>query len=214
VAYVLTYTNLVTNLQNYLQRTDADFLAEIPLFIMLGQRRVARDLKILGMRVVVNGTLTPGVERFQKPTRWFNTSTFNIGTGTGFNTIVNLPLRSYEYCNIYWPNPTLMAQPKYFSDYDFNNWYLAPTPDVAYPFEIAYFQVPVLIDETVSTNFMTESCPDILLYACLVESAPYLKDDDRIPSWFQYYTAAKDALNKEDLMRLWDNYNINRQEGV
>jgi len=214
MAYVLTYTNLVTSLEKYLQRTDADFLSEIPLFIMLGQRRVARDLKILGMRVVISGFLIPGSAQLQKPTRWFNTSTFNIGTSTGFNTIQNLPMRSYEYCNIYWPDPTQMTEPKYFSDFNFNFWYLAPTPDLAYPYQIAYFEVPELIDETVSVNFMTESCPDVLLYACLLESATYLKDDDRIASWLQYYNLAKEALNKEDLMRLWDNYNINRQEGL
>src|ERR1700677_1810221 len=140
MAFVLTYTNLVTNLQNYLQRTDATFVSEIPVFIMLGQRRVARDLKILGMRVVINGLLIPSNSKLQKPTRWFNTSTFNIGTSTNLVTKINLPLRTYEYCNIYAPDPTVVGQPKYFADYDFNYWYLAPTPNQAYPYEIAYFE--------------------------------------------------------------------------
>jgi hypothetical protein len=206
MAYVLTYTNLVTELQSYLQRTDATFIANIPLFIMLGQRRCARDLKILGTRVVVSTTLTNNNSLLQKPTRWFNTSTFNIGTGTSFTTIVNLPFRTFEFCNIYWNNSTPPTQPKYFYDYDFNNWGVVPIPDLNYPCTIAYYEVPQLIDTTVSTNFFTQSCPDVLLYACLLETACYLKDDDRIAAWTQYYTTARDALNKEELQRMYDNY--------
>jgi hypothetical protein len=210
MAYVFTYDNLKTNLTNYLQRTDPDIVYQIPVFIMLGQRRVARELKILGMRVVINDVLTAGNPLLRKPNRWFNTSTFNIGTGSGYATIVNLPLRTYEYCNIYWQNRAIEAQPKYLADYDFNTWYLAPTPDEDYPCEYAIFQVPELIDETISTNFMTQSCPDVLVYACLLESAPYLKDDDRVPVWQNMYNLAKDALNKEDFQRLYDNYSRNR----
>lgn len=210
MAFVLTYTSLVDAIEKYLKRTDAEFTSEIPLFIMLGQRRVARDLKILGMRVVIDGTLTNNNPLLRKPTRWFNTSTFNIGTNVGtatsFDTIVNLPLRTYEYCNIYWPDDNKTAQPKYFSDFDFNSWYLAPTPDQNYPYRIAYYEVPELIDQTTSTNFITQSCPDVLLYACLLETAGYLKDDDRFPVWQQYYNTARDALTKEDLERIYDNF--------
>jgi len=210
VAFVLTYTSLVTTIEDYVKRTDATFVSDIPLFIMLGQRRVARDLKILGMRVVIDGVLIVGNPLLRKPTRWFNTSTFNIGTniGTaiGFDTIVNLPLRSYEFCNTYWPTPTDTDRPKYVSDFDFNSWWISPTPDQAYPCRIAYYEVPQLIDNTVSTNFITESCPDILIYGCLLETASYLKDDDRVPVWQQYYKTAQDALTKEDLQRIYDNF--------
>ena len=211
MAFVLTYNSLIESLQKYLQRSDQAFIDELPLFVILGQRRVARDLKILGMRVVINGTLTADNPLLQKPTRWFNTSTFNINIGTeDIPKSFNLLLRSYEYCNIYWPETKLIDQPKYFCDYNFNNWYLAPTPDKNYQYEIAYYEVPELIDQTVSTNFMTQSCPDVLLYACLLESAGYLKDDDRVPVWLNYYNLAKDALTKEDLQRIYDNFSQQR----
>jgi hypothetical protein len=173
---------------------------------MLGERRVARDLKILGMRVVIEGTLTNGNHLLRKPTRWFNTSTFGIGTNEQFNEFKNLPLRSFEYCNIYWPNSKDLGEPKYFSDFDFNSWYIAPTPDLDYPYLIAFYEVPQLIDETVSSNFITQSCPDVLLYACLLEAVVYLKDDDRVAVFTQYYNVAKDALSKEDLQRIYDGF--------
>lgn len=206
MAFVLTYSNLVSSLEKYVERTDSKFISEIPLFIMLGERRAARDLKILGFKVFITGNLLVGQQVLQKPTRWLNTSSFNIGTGTGFNTRTQVLQRSYEYCRMYWSDPTLTSQPKYYSDYDFNHWLIVPTPELAYPYEIAYFSVPQLIDDTTSTNWLTENAPDILLYAALLETAGYLKDDDRIPVWTTLYEKAKAALSEEDMRRIYDGF--------
>lgn len=206
MAFVLTYTNLVTEIEKYLERSDSALISSIPLFIMLGERRVARDLKILGLKVYVTDTLLVGQQVLAKPTRWLNTSSFTIGTGTGFNTITQVLQRSYEYCRMYWPDPTQTAQPKYFSDYQYYHFLIAPTPDAAYPYELSYYQVPQLIDGTTSTNWITENAPDILIYACLVEAAVYLKDDDRLPVWTNLYENAKGALSKEDRMRIYDSF--------
>lgn len=210
MAYVLTYTTLVTAVENYLERLDSPFVSEIPLFIMLGQRRVARDLKILGLKNFITDTLVVNQQILTKPSDWLNTSTFNIGTNvspdTSFNTRVQILQRSYEYCRIYWPNPTELGQPKYFSDYDFAHWLITPTPDQAYPYEIAYYQIPTLIDTNNSTNWLTINAPDILLYATLLETASYLKDDDRVPIWTNYYEKAKTALSEEDMRRIYDGF--------
>lgn len=210
MAYILTYNNLVDALEAYLQRTDATFISDIPLFIMLGERRVARDLKILGLKVFITDNLQVGQQQLQKPARWLNTSTFNIGTNvgtaTGYQTRVQILQRSYEYARIYWPNPTLTGTPKYFSDYNFDYWLIVPTPNATYPYEIAYYEVPQLIDETVSTNWLTESAPDVLLYGALLETASYLKDDERVPVWQKYYDVAKAALTEEDMRRVYDGY--------
>lgn len=216
MAFVLNYNTLTQEIQNYLQRSDATFVEDIPVFIMLGQRRVCRDLKILGFRNVITGDLLVGSQILEKPSDWLNTSSFNIGINkypgdTGFNTRVQVLQRSYEYCRIYWPNPTLTHQPKYFADYletptNYGSFLIAPTPDEAYPYELIYYQIPQLIDETNQTNFMTATYPDILLYACLLETASYLKDDERIAVWLKYYELAKSALAEEDMKRIYDGY--------
>lgn len=205
-AAVLTYDSLVAYLQEYVERFDPDFTSSIPLFIMMGERRVARDLKILGFKVFVTDNLVVGQQQLQKPTRWLNTSTFNIGTGTNFNTRVQIQQRAYEYCRMYWPDPTQVAQPKYFSDYNFDYWLIAPTPDQVYPYEIAYYETPQLIDSNVSTNWLTANAPDILIYACLLETASYLKDDERIAAWSTYYDKARAALTEEDMRRVYDGF--------
>jgi len=211
MAFVLTYDSLTLAVQDYLERNDSTLVADIPIFIMLGERRAARDLKILGLKVAVTADLLIGVSAFQKPTRWLNDSSFNIGTNvgvaTGFNTRLFLQQRSYEWCRTYWPDPTQTGTPKYYaSDYNYNFWFLAPTPDQTYPYEILYYETPVLIDSVNSTNFLTGSIPEVLLYATLLETASYLKDDERIGVWTDYYEKAKKNVGDEDMRRIYDAY--------
>ena len=211
MAFVLTYDSLTSSVQDYLERNDATLVSQIPLFIMLGERRVARDLKILGLKVAITDNLIAGDSVIAKPTRWLNDSSFNIGTNVGtnvdFNTRVFLLQRSYEWCRTYWPDPTQVATPKYYaSDYNYNFWFLAPTPDVTYPYEIIYYETPQFIDDTTSTNFLTGSAPEVLLYATLLETASYLKDDERIAVWTDYYMKARQALGEEDMRRIYDAY--------
>lgn len=205
MAYVLTYQTLTSSVQDYLERNDATLVSQIPLFIMLGERRVARDLKVLTLKIAITSNLVVNSSVFAKPTRWLNDSSFNIGTSTNFNTRVFLLQRSYEWCRTYWPDPTQTGQPKYYaSDYNYNFWYLVPTPDLAYPYEILYYETPQFIDETVSVNYLTANAPEVLLYATLLETASYLKDDERIPVWTDYYEKAKKALGEEDMRRIYD----------
>lgn len=205
MAFVLTYDTLVIAIKDYLERNDARLVDSIPIFIMLGERRVARDLKILGLKVAVTANLIPHSSVFAKPTRWLNDSSFNIGAGTTTNTRVFLKQRSYEWCRSYWPDPTQIGQPKYYaSDYNYDFWFVVPTPDVAYPYEVLYYQTPQLIDDTITSNFLTGSAPEVLLYACLLETASYLQDDERVPIWTDYYEKAKKALGEEDMRRIYD----------
>lgn len=211
MAFVLTYDSLTQAVQDYLQRTNSTFIVDIPLFIMFGQRRVCRDLKILGFRNVITEDLIPQAQNLVKPLDWLSTSSFNIGVGVGSNTRVQILQRSYEYCRIYWPNPFLYAQPKYFSDYlespvAYTTFLIVPTPDIAYPYELIYYQIPTLIDADNQTNFMTANYPDILTYATLLETASYLRDDERVGVWLKYYDTAKAALGNEDIKRIYDGY--------
>lgn len=211
MAFVLTYDSLTSAVQTYLERNDSSLIANIPVFIMLGERRAARDLKILGLKVAITDSLIINQSLFQKPTRWLNDSSFNIGINVGleegYNTRVFLQQRSYEWCRTYWPDPTQLGTPKYYSsDYNYNFWFLAPTPDQTYPYEILYYETPQFLDDIISSNFLSGSVPEVLLYATLLETASYLKDDERIGVWTDYYEKARKNVGEEDMRRIYDAY--------
>lgn len=207
MAFVLTYSTLTTAVTDYLERNDANLISQIPLFIMLGERRIARDLKILGLKVAITDNLIVGNGSIQKPTRWLNDASFNIGIGISNNTRKYLLLRPIEFCRLYWPDPTKTGEPKYYAtDYNYNFWFVFPTPDNTYPYEALYFETPQFIDETVSTNFLTTSAPEILIYATVLEANHYLKNSELIAIWQQKYDTALKTLGIEDIKRIQDQF--------
>lgn len=289
MAFALTYTTLTEMVPDYCERlNDADFIARLPSLILFAQRRIAREIKILGMQEYVIGAFTAAEGVIAKPNRWLNTVSMSLGagggaayavtvdnsaqtepynfpplvtddisaTGTGAtyqafvtngvitqiavktggsgyatsyplvitpdaentgagstatalanvgnNTRSYLLPRAYEWARFYWPNSLLTGLPKYYADYDFFHWLVVPTPTDDLPIEIAYYQVANLIDETTSTNWLTDNAPDLLLYATMLEASPFLKNPDKTQEWNAMYTSAKQGFMSEDDMRIAD----------
>jgi hypothetical protein len=205
----MTFNELQTDIQNYLERgasaaVDPIVYQQIPRLITLAERRIIADLKIEGFIVAVTTTLETGVSVYPKPDRWRTTISLNFGAGA--NNTVRTPIfpRSYEYVRNYWPDESQTDQPKFYADYNYNNWIICPTPDQNYPIEILYYELPALLSDSNQTNWITEYAPQLILYGALLEATPFLKNDERIPVWKQFYSEAVNAINQEDLKRIVD----------
>ena len=98
-----------------------------------------------------------------------------------------------EYYNI--PSTASTSLPKYWANWNETCWVVAPTPDTAYEITMAFNKDPVsLTDSSKSTTgtYISNKYPDLLLYACLVNTYGYLKGPQDM---LQYYKAAyKEAL--------------------
>jgi hypothetical protein len=213
MATAMTYTSLVQDLQQYLERgtpDDPTVFDQLPRLINLAERSIATELKILGFINVVTSTLTAGVSVYAKPTRWRETVSINFGLGA---SQVRTPLfpRSYEYCRSYWPDEDIQGQPLFYSDYDYNNWLIAPTPNANMPFEAIYYQLLPLLDAVNQTNWLTDFAPNLLLHGTLLKCTPFLKNDERIPTWQTLYATDLQAFNTQDLGRIIDR-TTSRQE--
>lgn len=212
----MTFTSLKEDVRRYLERgatlaTDPTVYEQIPRLINLAERRIARELKIQGFINVVTGTLSVGQSVYDKPDRWRDTVSINIGTGNQNNTRKIVFGRSYEYIRSYWPDSGATGTPRFYADYDYSHWLLAPTPDAAYPFEIVYYELPPLLDDSVQTNWITEYAPQLILYATLVEATPFLKNDERIQVWQDMYDRAAAMLNGEDLAKILDRSAVRKE---
>jgi hypothetical protein len=205
----MTYDSLLVDLRRYLERgftqeSDQIVYEQLPRLITLGERRIARELKIEGFIRAVQTPLQVGVAVYLKPDRWRDTVSMTLNG-------VPIFARSYEYCRNYWPNEAQTGTPQFYADYDFQHWLLAPTPDAASTLEILYYEQPALLGEELQTNWLTEYAPDLLLYAALLEATPFLKSDERIQTWQALYDRAAQAISGEDLKRIMDR-SANRSE--
>ena len=203
----LTFSSLQSDDRAYLERgtvVDTTVYAQIPRLINMAERRIATELKIQGMQEVVTSTLQSGNNVIDKPDRWRKTISMNLGAGTGLDRRTHVFPRSYEYIRSYWPDDAEIGQPRFYADYDYEHWIIAPTPDQDYPFEVVYYGVPPLLDSQTTTNWLTQYAPSALLYATLLETAPFLKDDERLGVWTTLYDRSISALNGEDLQKVID----------
>ena len=200
-ASVMTYDSLVENIQSYLERTDAATLDKIPLFIMLAEQVIAAEIKFLGNLTVNTSTMTANANVIDKPARWHKTVSMNITVDGERQPVL---LRKYEYLREYWPNPTSTDVPKFYCDYDYTHWMVAPTPAAAYDFEVLYYERVQPLDSSNQTNWFTIYAPQALLYGSLLQAMPFLKNDDRVPMWQAQYQAIMQTLMTEDKLRIAD----------
>ena len=146
-----------------------------------------------------------------KPSDWRKTIAFYTGTGTNNNTHTPVYERTYEYIRSVYPNIVTgytPSVPRFYADADWNHWLVGPTPDQSYPYKIAYYSTLTYLDATVSTNWLTQYAPDLLLYACLLEAIPFVKADERIPVWQAMYANAKQALQTQEIEGMIDTQGV------
>lgn len=203
MSVTMSYNSLVLMVQQYMERDDADFVAQIPNLIALAESSIAAELKTYLQLIVVETNLLTGQEVLDKPARWRKTVSMKVNGSP-------VLLRSQDYVSQYLSESD-PAKPLYYADYDWSHWNFAPQPDQEYPVEIIYYAEVQPLDETNQQNLWTAVAPQAMLFGTLLQAQGYLKALDKLPVWKQYYTDAIQALKQEDNSRRVDR-NVSVQE--
>jgi len=196
MSVIQTYDSLVLNIQQYMERNDADFIAQIPNLIALAESSIAAELKTYMQLIVVETNLAQNQTVLNKPARWRKTVSMKVNGAP-------ILLRSQDYVAQYLSESS-NGLPLYYADYDYSNWNFAPLPDQNYPVEIIYYAEIQPLDQQNQQNLWTAIAPQAMLYGALLQAQGYLKALDKLPVWKQYYTDALAALKKEDNSRRID----------
>ena len=205
-SFVFTYDNLTSTIYQYLERNDTAVVNQVPVAISLCEYEIAQQIKTLGQLNVAESTLTAGNPVVAKPARWRKTVSMKYTDASGNKQPIYL--RKYEYLTAYWPNNTNTAPPIYYADYDYDHWYLSPTPDQSYDFEVLFYERILPLSSTNQTNWLTQNAPNALLFGTLLQMTPFLKNVTRIPTWQQMYQNALNMLKSEDITRVGDRQTV------
>jgi hypothetical protein len=195
-AYVMTYDNLVADIINYMERDDAQFVAQIPNLIGLAESAIAAELKTLLQLTVVETTIAINQTVLAKPARWRKTVSMKSNGKP-------MLIRSQDFVSQY-QSESDNGLPLYYAEYDYTNWNFAPKPDAEYPVEIIYYSEIQPLDTSNQQNLFTRECPQAMLFGTLLQAQGYLKALDKLPVWKSYYTDSLAALKKEDSSRRID----------
>jgi hypothetical protein len=104
----------------------------------------------------------------------------------------------------YWPDPAQEDVPKYYCDYDYTHWLVAPTPADDYSYEVLYYERLAPLDTSNQSNWFTQYAPQALLYGSLLQAMPFLKNDERMGMWQAQYDQIVNVLKTEDTLRIGD----------
>lgn len=199
-SWVMTYDSLTSTVLQYLERSDAAVVNAIPTFISLAEFEIAQEIKTLGQLQIAESTMTADNALLQKPARWRKTVSMSVTVGGKKQPVY---LRKYEYLKNYWPDADQTDVPLYYADTDWEHWYLAPTPDQAYAFEVLYYERIAPLSSANQTNWLTQNAPNAMLFGTLLQAMQFLKNDQRV-IFQQKYTESLQALKAEDVARVGD----------
>jgi hypothetical protein len=180
-----TYSDLLAAIADTLNRDD--LTAVIPSFVAMAEARVNRDVRHWRMEKRVTAQLDlqystlPG--DFVRPIR------LQLVAGGEVK-----PISTAQMLQLRADRDDRGGRPEHYA-LTAGSLELFPTPDKAYDASLVYYgRVPALTT-LAPTNWLLTEAPDVYLYASLVHSAPYLKDDARLPVWEGLAAQAIDRLN-------------------
>lgn len=211
----MTYASLLDDLRAYLERgapADVTVFEQLPKLVNLAERRLGREVKQLGQQAAATSNFTASSNVLDKPDRWRETISINVGTTIAGTTRQTLFPRALEFIRSVYPADSDTGVPKFYADYDFEHWLVGPTPVNALPFEVVYYQNPPYLDDEHQQNWWTDYAPDALLYAALLEASILLNDPEKRAEYGPMYDRALASLNGEDVRRISDRTTV-RQEG-
>ena len=185
---ITTYAELKSSISSWLNRDD--LTAVIPDFISLAEAGINRDLRHYNMIERVDATLDS--RYVQMPADWMETVRFSITSGDTYKIELISRDDMIEYRQ---KNMNTSGRPRFYANIG-NTIEVFPTPDGEYGMQLMYYQsIPDLTD-TNTYNWLLQDAPDVYLYGALMQSAPYLADDQRTQTWAALYSTAMQSLQK------------------
>jgi hypothetical protein len=192
----MTYDELVTNIRNYTE-VDANVFstAVINTFITLAENRILRDIDLDVFKLEVAGSMTSGNKFLTAPSDILTHRYMMITSGT--NQIF-LDFRDTSFMKEYWPNGATTGTPKYYSVWDQNTFYVAPTPNANFVVELGYIYRPAQLAPATPTTWISTNAPEALFYACLIQAYSYTKGPLELLTYFENsYKQAVQGLGVE-----------------
>jgi len=171
---ITTYSQLKTAVADFLNRDD--LTSAIPNFVALAEASLNRRMRAPEM--VTRATVTVDAEYENRPADWLETIRYQMTT----NPITVLQFVTPEEASIQKTKFSVSGTPLFFSTVG-TQFQHVPAPDTAYTAELMYYARVAGLSDANTSNWLLTANPDIYLYATLVQSAPYLKEDERIGVW-------------------------------
>jgi hypothetical protein len=170
-----TYTGLKASVADFLNR--ADLTAAVPDFITLAEAQFNRELRVPQMENLDSGTTSDGI--IAVPDDWLETRTLRLAAPTVGQQILEY-VGEEEWDQLQADGLTNTTR---FYTIINGAFQVLPAPSADINYLLRYYAKIPALSSLNATNWLLAKSPDLYLYGALTQSAPYLKDDDRLAIW-------------------------------
>jgi hypothetical protein len=190
-----TYTTLVQAIKDFTDNTETVFVSQIDNLIKNAEERILKMIAPLQIfRKNATASMTLGTKYFPKPSDWLATYTLSILVSGEHKFLLS---KDVNFIQEYSPDPTVTGEPKYYADFDIDNFIISPTPNAAYSSELHYFYRPTsIVDVVGGETWIGTNAGPALLYGSLVEAFSFIKGEpDMIQLYEQKFMQAAERLS-------------------
>lgn len=179
---IATFSDLKTAAADWLNR--ADLTARIPDFITMAEARMNRDKRLRVIDAIARDTLSVSSQFTSLP--------------ADFGQMVNCEYQGDPVVPLTYATPQQMdayrqtgstGNPMHYSVIG-NELEVVPVQSSAVTLGLIYYKRIVALSDSATSNWLLTAAPDIYLYATLLQSAPFLKEDERLATWGGLYNEA------------------------
>lgn len=183
-----SYTELKASVADWLNRTD--LTTQVPDFISLAEAEMKRRLRRSSTRT----TITISAEETTPPSDLAELRSMHLESGSpgqDYPIRVGTPemvaeRRARNSAVSGRPSDACVVAGKIV---------VAPTPDQSYTARIVYFTQLTALSGSQASNPILVEAPDAYLFGSLLQAAPYLEHDERLPVWQGKFDNAINQLN-------------------
>jgi hypothetical protein len=211
----MNYTQLSDAIQAYTENTEANFIAEIPVFVQQAEQRIYNTVQFPSLRKNMTGVVSTTTPYLSAPSDYLATYSLAVIDASGnYEYLLN---KDVNYIRQAYPSASDVGLPRYYalfgptvSSYTIStelSFILGPKPDADYSVELHFYYYPQSI-VTASTTWLGDNFDSVLLYGSLVEAYTYMKGEADIMTFYnqKYMEALALAKRLGDGMERQDAY--------
>tara|TARA_X000001382_G_scaffold54289_1_gene36998 strand:+ start:381 stop:1028 length:648 start_codon:yes stop_codon:yes gene_type:complete len=178
-----TLATLKSAIQDYTQNDETNFVSNLNLFIRLAEEKIFKAVQLNYFRKNTSGSTTSGNKYLACPSDFIAPYALSL---TNSSSEEFLLFKDSDYIQTYTPNPATTGVPKYYAQFDVDNFILAPTPNANFTISLSYFYRPnsLTAGSDSGTTWISQNAEVALLYGSLVEAYTYMKGEQDILSLY------------------------------
>ena len=172
----MTYSELKSLIQDYLQNTETSFVSNINNIIKQAEERILKTVKLPVFRKNVEGSLASGNKYLATPTDFLDNFSLSITNSSEQSFLL---FKDVNFIREAYPNASTTGIPKHYALFDDTTFIVGPTPNAAFTVELHYFYRPASITAGADsgTTWLSTNARNAILYGSLIEGYMYMKGD-------------------------------------